>query len=129
MDVTEALEDLRALIEGTAGAVATTGEAEVLTDLGPAPCQSSQTGAVTDEESATLTVALPVEAGAEAAVLEEVAAFWEREGLEVDTERLDGPEPEVLGRGGAFGVSAIGIPGTGQVSVMGATDCLEAAGG
>lgn len=127
-DVSEALEGLRVLVEGTADAVTATGELEVLSDSGPAPCQSSQTGAVTDEEQATLTVAIPVGVDDEVIVLDELAAFWETEGLEVDTQRLDSREPEVLGRGEVLSLSALAIPGTGQVSIMGTTDCLEAAG-
>lgn len=129
MDVTEALEELRGFLDRTVAAVAATGEVEVLSDSGPVPCQDDATGAVTDEQSASVTIAVPVEAGREVDALDAVVAHWEAEGVRLDLSRRDGSPPEVLARGDAFGVSALAVAGSGQVSVMGATDCLEAAGG
>lgn len=121
--------ELRGFLDRTVAAVAATGEVEVLSDSGPVPCQDDATGAVTDEQSASVTIAVPVEAGREVDALDAVVAHWEAEGVRLDLSRRDGSPPEVLARGDAFGVSALAVAGSGQVSVMGATDCLEAAGG
>ena len=127
MNIAQARASLQALHRRTAATVAPASKPRVMVDRAPSTCYSEYLARDLGTVSSRFILIVPVRRGSERAVLDKVVAAWEREGIELYRGRLEDRQAEVTGRADGYDIRVLAVPDSGQVSLSGATDCLDPA--
>jgi len=122
LSVDEAKAQLQKMVIDTAEAAAPGRPRPVFDDIGPTGCEDAD---VSPHVFSTWSVNVKLEDGRDPAeLLPAVEAHWEERGYDIDRHRLDDPEPELIARTKGFAITALAVPGSGQLNIGGDTPCV-----
>lgn len=122
LTIEDAEARLKEIVLDTAEAAAPGLPHPVFSDIGPTGCEDAD---ISKHVFRTWSVNVMMQEGREPAdLLGAVESHWKQRGYDVDRDRLEDPQPELLGRAEGFVFRALAVPGSGQLNIGGDTPCV-----